>query len=457
MKHLYTFFGILFAISILYYLYIQNISMNHNKSNVEKKSVIVVWAGMAGLIAAKDLQSFWFDVVVLEASARIWGRLFTTALSSGTTVDLWASRIHGIRNNPIKTLIDDNAITTTMTDYDNRVIYQNQTQIPEKVINRWEQLYEKFRDYVEEESDTTQDTGLDIYVYDYMQQLKKEDRKIFLHTIQNETTNDIAADPAQISTLDILKQSDLQGDDAFVHGYMQLATNIASWLNIITGSHVHTIDYQGTGVIVSYNTGKNMYADYVIVTVPLGVLQKKIITFVPWLPTDKIHAIDGLAMWVLNKTFLEFDTVFWDKNQDIIGYTDHPQWARSFWVNVYKYVNKPILLWLNGWSYATQLESKTDQEIVAEAMKSLTSMYGKHIPQPTHYAISRRSVDKNSYGAYSFVPVWATDMYYDVLAESVYDKIFFAWEATHKKHHSTVLGAYLSGKREAKKIYDLGQ
>ncbi|NCQ82177.1 hypothetical protein GW750_05240 [bacterium] len=37
------------------------------------------------------------------------------------------------------------------------------------------------------------------------------------------------------------------------------------------------------------------------------------------------------------------------------------------------------------------------------------------------------------------MPVGATDKYYDTLAESIDNKIFFAGEATHKDHHSTVL------------------
>ena len=72
--------------------------------NTSSKSVIVVWAGMAWITAAKDLQEAGYDVTILEASPRIGGRLFTTQLSSGVQIDLWASRIHGIENNPIKDL-----------------------------------------------------------------------------------------------------------------------------------------------------------------------------------------------------------------------------------------------------------------------------------------------------------------------------------------------------------------
>ena len=407
---------------------------------------------MAGITTAKDLQEAGYQVIVLEASSHIGGRLLTTQISSGVKVDLWASRIHGIKNNPIAILIDDYAIQNTMTNYDNSVSYSSGKKVSEQSLNRAEKLYNNFREYVDKEVDESKDSGLDIFIYDYAQKLNSEERKLILSMIQTEITNDIAADPKQVSTLNLLKEDEENGDDVFVHGYMQLAEQMAKELTIQTGSRVTAIDYSNTGIIVSFNSGDMITADYVVVTVPLGVLKKWVIQFTPVLPDYKKKAISWLDMGLLTKTFLQFDTVFRNKDSDIINYVDHPLWARPFWVNTYKYTNNPILLGLNGGSYASRLETKSDKDIVAEAMKSLRVMYGNNIPEPSHYLISRWSLDENSYGAYSFVPVGATDKYYDDLAQSIDDKVFFAGEATERKHHSTVLWAYLSGKREARKI-----
>ena len=92
--------------------------------------------------------------------------------------------------------------------------------------------------------------------------------------IQTEITNDIAADPKQVSTLNLLKEDEENGDDVFVHGYMQLAEQMAKELTIQTGSRVTAIDYSNTGIIVSFNSSDMITADYVVVTVPLGVLKK---------------------------------------------------------------------------------------------------------------------------------------------------------------------------------------
>jgi len=53
-------------------------------------------------------------------------------------------------------------------------------------------------------------------------------------------------------------------------------------------------------------------------------------------------------MGVLNKTFLLFDRVFWDRDAETIGFTDGQDGRWPFWLNVYKYTGKPILLGFNG-------------------------------------------------------------------------------------------------------------
>ena len=50
--------------------------------------VVVVGAGIAGLIAARDLVAAGKEVVVLEARDRVGGRVLNHQLSDGTTVEL---------------------------------------------------------------------------------------------------------------------------------------------------------------------------------------------------------------------------------------------------------------------------------------------------------------------------------------------------------------------------------
>ncbi|EKX33966.1 hypothetical protein GUITHDRAFT_119828 [Guillardia theta CCMP2712] len=55
-------------------------------------------------------------------------------------------------------------------------------------------------------------------------------------------------------------------------------------------------------------------ADFVIVTLPLGVLQASAVSFSPPLPDEKLQAIHALGMGVENKVILRFSRCFWPKD-----------------------------------------------------------------------------------------------------------------------------------------------
>ncbi|HZB53939.1 MAG TPA: FAD-dependent oxidoreductase, partial [Reyranella sp.] len=62
--------------------------------------VVVVGAGMAGLVAARLLHDSGFAVTVLEARKRIGGRTWTDD-SLGAPLDLGGSWVHGVDGNPL--------------------------------------------------------------------------------------------------------------------------------------------------------------------------------------------------------------------------------------------------------------------------------------------------------------------------------------------------------------------
>src|ERR671921_2334735 len=60
-----------------------------NQANVpEQADIVVVGAGMAGLIAARDLLAANVSALVLEARNRVGGRLLNHTLSNGSVVEL---------------------------------------------------------------------------------------------------------------------------------------------------------------------------------------------------------------------------------------------------------------------------------------------------------------------------------------------------------------------------------
>lgn len=69
---------------------------------------------------------------------------------------------------------------------------------------------------------------------------------------------------------------------------------------------------------------QTVIGDAVIVTVPLGVLQHRLLTFDPPLPSDTQHGLDMMSYGALGKVFFEFTEVFWSKDNDQIIYFPQP-------------------------------------------------------------------------------------------------------------------------------------
>ena len=200
---------------------------------------------------------------------------------------------------------------------------------------------------------------------------------------------------------------------------------------------------------------KHYEADKVIVTVPLGILKKETIKFHPSLPDHKKQAIDNLGMGVLDKIVLKFPRAFWPQDKRVITYFSE-NYSGIYWFhNFYAHFSSPILIGFIGGDAARELEKRDNKSILQEVMELLQKLFGHSIPNPLDYFITRWANDPFAYGSYSYIPLGASGRDYDLLAEPIEDKVFFAGEATDKHFFATTHGAYFSGIRAAERIIAL--
>jgi monoamine oxidase len=101
---------------------------------------------------------------------------------------------------------------------------------------------------------------------------------------------------------------------------------------------------------------------------------------------------------------------------------------------------------------ATANKRQNTNEKGAKVLPAYTSTCGSCECKEAY--VHRWGKDRFSRGAYSYVPVGASGRDYDLMAASVAGRVYFAGEATNRKHPVTVAGAYLSGIREACAIHD---
>ena len=414
------------------------------------RSVIVVGAGISGLAAAKTLQDKGYKVTVLEAQDKVGGRLRSDR-TLGIAFDEGASWIHGITGNPITDLARQAGMTTFETVDESRKSYDLGGALRNAATydNTEDELYNILETLMNHGSATK--SFETVFFEQYPQYTNDRLWRFFLSTY---ITFDLG-DLDKISSLLYNEGEEFGGKEVIsTNGYDTIPKFLSIGLDVQLNERVTSIDYSGDKVKVAHN-GIVSEADYVLVTVPLGVLKKNSIQFTPALPAAKQTAIAKVGMNCVNKFLLTWDTAFWDDVQ-YISYTPEARDKFNYFVNVKKFHPTVNALMTFAYAdYARQTETMSDAQVSDEIMAHLRDMYGNGIPDPTHILRTKWSTNENVYGSYSFTAVGTEMRHFDDLAEAVNDKLFFAGEHTEIDYFSTAHGAYLSGIREAQKIIDL--
>jgi hypothetical protein len=97
----------------------------------QRKRVVVIGAGLAGLAAAIELAKMDFDVVVVEARGRAGGRVLTA-----DGVDLGAGWVHGIEGNPLSGLCAQAGLSLLNTGESVTMLETNGVLVPRDVDDR---------------------------------------------------------------------------------------------------------------------------------------------------------------------------------------------------------------------------------------------------------------------------------------------------------------------------------
>ncbi|MEB3122128.1 MAG: FAD-dependent oxidoreductase [Snowella sp.] len=420
-----------------------------------KKRIVVIGAGLAGLAAARELHRQGHEVVVIEARERIGGRIWTSLKWTDMPLDLGATWIHGTQGNPLTTLAEQIKAKRLITSYDRTVTYNTSGQALSKAE---EVQMENLRKKVFRILKQTQNEEIDVSIRQAIQPLirqldKSSEAYRFINFILSaEIEQEYSGSTQSLSVQWYDSDKTFSGDDAlFVQGFRVIPEFLAQGLNIELGQVVKEIRWDQSPIKVITQKAE-FIADHIVVTLPLGVLQSKSVRFIPELPRTKQNAIAKLGMGVLNKCYLRFPEVFWSVNVDWLEYVSEKPGEWTEWVSFNHVANMPILLGFNAADRGRDIEAWSDTQIVASAMEVLRKIYGVGIPDPTDYQITRWATDPFSLGSYSYNPVGSLPRMRHELAAPLKGSVFFAGEASEESYFGTAHGAYLSGMRVAKEI-----
>ncbi|WP_181768108.1 flavin monoamine oxidase family protein [Streptomyces albidus (ex Kaewkla and Franco 2022)] len=323
----------------------------------EGRHVVVIGAGFAGLGCARALADAGFEVTVLEARDRVGGRVRTRRIG-GVPAETGASWIHGSKGNAMTRVLRQSGGRGLEFDYGS-VTGRDADAVAELARHR------RRLDDVEN-PDTTPVSAV----------LPRSPSAALRHAANIHYAQEYAADPDRLAVTAEREGRDLRGPDLLLpDGYDSLVAHVRGGLPVRTGAVVTAVRHSSAGVTVTLRNSPAVEADHAVVTVPIGVLKADTIAFEPSLPPVKRQAVDALGSGLLDKLWLEFPHVFWDRDADVIEFFDREAPGRwSWWVNGHKAFGAPVLLGFNGGRAAHALARVSDEALLASCGNALHSM-----------------------------------------------------------------------------------
>ncbi|KAK1173556.1 lysine-specific histone demethylase 1B [Acipenser oxyrinchus oxyrinchus] len=436
------------------------------------KSVIVIGAGPSGLAAARQLQNFGMQVIVLEARDRIGGRVWDDT-SLGVTVGRGAQIVNGCINNPIGLMCEQVGIKMHKLGERCDLIQEGGRVTDPTIDKRMDFHFNAILDVVAEWR-KVKTQHQDVPLGEKIQEIYKD----FIHE-SGIQFSDLEEKVLQfhLSNLEYACGSNLKqvsarswdhneffaqftGDHTlFNAGYSSVINKLGDGLDICLKTPIQSIDYSGDEIKVATSSGSQWTAQKVLVTVPLALLQKNVIQFNPPLPERKLKAIHSLGPGIIEKIALQFPYRFWDgkiQGADFFGHIPPSSDKRGLFGVFYDMDpqgKQSVLMSVITGDAVSFIKDLEDKQVVDMCMNVLRELFKEQeVPELIKYFVTRWSKDIWSQMAYSFVKTGGSGEAYDIIAEEVQGKVFFAGEATNRHFPQTVTGAYLSGIREASKI-----
>ena len=417
-------------------------------------TVIVVGSGVSGLGAARSLANQGATVIVLESKDRIGGRLYTD-WSLGAPFEDGAGWVHGPSDdNPAKQLADAVGSEYVVTDDDNLVVFDADGE--EISEDRLEEINEDWEDILyklDEELEANDSRSVTDAVKRLVPSALDDPGVAWALSAYTEFSK--GGPIENMSAVYFNADGVFDGADVVVTtGYDRLLQPLAEGLDIRLSTRVSDIEYGEDGVTVITDKGP-VNGDYVICSVSLGVLKKKVITFAPPLPDRYQRNIEKVGFGSVTKLALKFEEAFWDVETQYFGIMTETKGRWNYWLSYRTFTDENILLGLSVGAYSPIADQMTDEEMKQDGLEVLRSVWGDAVGEPIAMRATHWYTDPDSYGAYAYPTPGATPGQYDGLAEPLEDRLFLCGEHTMFEYAGTIHGAYLSGLRAAEEIIDL--
>jgi monoamine oxidase len=429
------------------------------------KHILIVGAGAAGLMAARELSQHGARVTVLEARERIGGRIHTIYDSiSGQPLEFGAEFIHGDSPHTMK-VVKQAGLKYHKAGGDMWEVKGDHMERNNDIIEHWDEFYKQLKQL-------KTDKTINEFLEEHFSGPKYEGLRhgVYLYASGYDT-----ADPSRASMMELGKEW-VEGEGAKQYrldgGYQHLINYLGEEIvknggRIVSNQVVKSVNWlEGFATVVTTD-GQHYVADKVVITVPAAVLaaeqhQDGAITFAPALP--HIHdAIKCLGVGSIIKILLRFKETFWlreettktvgrklDKMEFIFSREAIPTW----WT---QHPNTLPLMtgWLGGLP-AREMLFTSEEAILEAAISSLANIFKMPVDELSELLASWKvlnwTADPYCRGSYTY-PTMDTETGRKVLGTPVADTLYFAGEALYEGTElGTVEAALSSGAKVAEDI-----
>src|SRR2546421_210884 len=353
----------------------------------ERADVLIIGAGAAGLAAARELGRAGFGVIVLEARARLGGRIYTKHENNeAAPVELGAEFVHG---KPPEILEIVERARRTLCDVTERHWY-----LRAGVVTKSDEFWTKLEDVMDGMRQADRDQSFAEFLHAYDQKRKLGEAKS-LATLYVQGFHAARAERISVLSLNQVNEAEdkIEGDKQFriLQGYDGVVKQLYS------EAHAQGVEFRLRTIVEEVRWGRKRVeitanaesgpqhyeATSLVVTLPLGVLQAEAgasgaVRFVPALP-EKEAAVRLLAMGPVGKISLRFRERFWEglevptkegrESLSEFGFIHAPDELLPTWWTQLP-LRAPLLV---GWAGGTQAEklALTDGPLIDHALDTL--------------------------------------------------------------------------------------
>lgn len=418
--------------------------------------VIIIGAGAAGLLAARELTASRKKVIVLEARNRVGGRACTIMDQAfSQPVETGAEFVHGnleltlalLKEAGLQTLPAEGAVWQSK---DGRLFQQD---------DFIENAGELMKALAMQKEECSVNDFLDAnFSSSRYGELKK--------SVQGYVEGYYAGDLKKASVL-ALKEEWLQEDEPQYRiegGYTKLmeflyGQCVAQGSSFHFSSPVKTITWAFEKVEVTTNNGALFSARKIISTIPVSVLQKtsgeSSVQFQPQL-TEQLSALQDLGSGAVIKILIAFKSPFWKETFNLknMAFLFSDETVPTWWT---QHPQQSALLvgWCAG-PNAAALRTETDLQLFQKSMQSIAHIFNLPLaevePNIVAWKVCNWAADPFTLGGYSYVATTTAEAL-RVLSKPVADTIYFAGEGFYDGINTgTVEAALQSGRDVARAV-----